>query len=246
MVPPTSVTLLPLWSMLASTCRAMSPSKRAPCLGSSGDVRIRKMPLPVGCTTPFTFSRSTAACTACTLGWPLNLTVNSLPPWKSMPSRKPLVTIEMMPGMMISSEIPKKTLRWLMMSSLRTLVALAWPWAAWSAVTSLGRLSSATGHPQDALRARPAEVEHDREQVVRDDDRRDQADRNADGQDDGKPAHRPRAGEDQDDAGDQRRGVGVPDRGPRPAHRGLDRRPDRAARAHLLLEALEDQHVGVH
>src|SRR5436190_18696110 len=200
MVGPTWVWLLLSWLMPIPTCLATSSWKRADCAGSIGEVRTRNVPLLAGWTSPLTPSWLTAVCTCWRLGCPSNCTVNSLPPWKSIPRRKPRVTIEMIPGTMISSETRKKMFRWLMMSSRRTGAAAACA-AFWSAAASLGRLSSATGHPQHALRPRPAEVEHDREQVVRDDDRRDQADRDADRQRDGEPLDGPRADQDQDAAG---------------------------------------------
>src|SRR5437016_826519 len=218
MVGPTCVWLLLVLSIPRPNCRATPSSNWADCTGVSGDVRIRKVPLVAGCTTPLTFWWLTAACTCWRPGCPSNFTVNSLPPWKSMPRRKPRVTIEMIPGTMISSETRKKMFRWLMMSSRRTGAAAC---AAFSAAASLGRLSSATGHPQHVLRARPPEVEHDGQQVVRDDDRRDQADPDADRQRDREALHGPRADQDQDAAGDQRRDVGVADRRPGPPDGGV-------------------------
>src|SRR5262249_61664535 len=97
-----------------------------------------------------------------------NVRKTSLPPAKSIPSWNPLATIEMMPGMMITSEIRKKMFRRPMMSS-RRLGAAAAGLAASSAAMP-GRVSSATCDPQQPGGSGPAEVEHDGQQVVRDDD----------------------------------------------------------------------------
>src|SRR5437660_11521811 len=150
---------------------------------------------------------------------------SSVPPWKSMPSRKPRVTIDTMPGTMMIREIRKKMFRRPTMSSRRAGRARCWTCSA--ATPSAGGLSSATLHSEHADAPRPAEVEHDRQQVVRDDDRRDQADGHADRQRDGEAADRPRPRQDQDAAGDQRRDVRVADGGPRPPDGGVDRGPDR-------------------
>jgi hypothetical protein len=66
-----------------------------------------KVPLPPRWTTPSTFWAATAASTDWRLGWFWNMKKNSVPPWKSMPSRKPLKIMEKTPGMMTTSEIAK-------------------------------------------------------------------------------------------------------------------------------------------
>src|SRR5690349_16840795 len=154
-------------------------------------------------TVPSMFMPDTAFSTAVTEGWFAKLTVNSVPPAKSMPSRKCLVLIEMMPGMMISSEIRKNQLRRPTMSRRRTLggafstfgsgssalassssgssspgssASSSSASSAGSAVTS--DLSSAGSSTVDSKKRGASEAgrrQHDRQQVVGDDDRGDQA-----------------------------------------------------------------------
>src|SRR5713226_8758981 len=104
---------------------------------------------------------------------------------------------------------------------------------------------SDTIHPHQARAPEAAAGHHDREQVVRDDDRRDEAGDDADAQRDREAFHGPGSEESEDDAGEYRRDVRVPDRGPGPPHRGVDRGRDRPPRSHLFFEALKDQDVGV-
>src|SRR6266851_1921031 len=72
-------------------------------------------------TEPSMFSDATALST-CAWDTALGgkLTVNSVPPAKSMPSAKPLAIMKYIPGMMISSEKKKYQLRWLTKSTFRT------------------------------------------------------------------------------------------------------------------------------
>src|SRR5438270_366226 len=110
------------WVSLGSsgpTLPARSFSNLAWPLGSMVPVRMMKDPVPVCCTTPLTPSLVTADWTWFSDGLPWNLSRNSVPPWKSMPSRKPWVAIETMPGMMITSEARKNQFRAPMMLSVR-------------------------------------------------------------------------------------------------------------------------------
>src|SRR5258708_3411466 len=77
-------------------------------------------PSEVWLTEPLALSASTARSTAGRSGLLANETVNSVPPAKSMPSRKWLCHIDTMPGMMISSDRAKNQLRLPMMFSFRT------------------------------------------------------------------------------------------------------------------------------
>src|SRR6266852_9801356 len=104
---------------------------------------------------------------------------------------------------------------------------------------------SDTIHPQQTRAPEAAARHHDRQQVVRDDDRRDQAGDDADAERDREAFHGPGSEEPEDDAGEDRRDVRVPDRGPGSAHGGVDRSRDCSPRSHLFFEALEDQDVGV-
>src|SRR6184192_4280097 len=70
-------------------------------------------------TEPLRFSAATALSTCASEGWLAKVTVNSVPPAKSIPSRNPLRHIEKMPGMMMSSEKAKKRFRRPMMLSRR-------------------------------------------------------------------------------------------------------------------------------
>src|SRR6266852_2610703 len=79
----------------------------------------------------------------------------------------------------------------------------------------------------------------DGQQVVSDDDRRDQAGDDTDAQRDGKTLHRRWTHEAQDHTRDKGRCVGVTDGGPRAPYRGVDRGGYGAAGADLLLETLE-------
>src|SRR5712664_1896402 len=101
-----------------------------------------------------------------------------------MPRAKCRLAIETMPGMMMISENAKNRLRRPMMFSRRirgagatTAVSWAFPSSIISATCSCGVTSdtSDTIHPKKACTPEAAAGEHDREQVVGDDDRRDQA-----------------------------------------------------------------------
>src|SRR5579859_150744 len=232
-------------------------------------------------TVPPTFSAATALSTVFSGGLLLKLTVVSVPPAKSMPSRKCLVVIEMMPGMMMISESRKNQFLRPTMSSLRTrggsgsltggagaatasstastsssAVSSAYSpeyslpssaSAGSSSLTGLCCLSdgSSTVHSEQRRPAHAARRQHDGQQVVGHEDRREQAGDHADREHDGESLDRGRPDEQQDAAGDQRRRVRVADRGPRAAHRGIDRGGYGAPRAHLFLESFEDQHVRV-
>src|ERR1700680_3183956 len=114
--------------------------------------------------------------------------VNSVPPAKSMPSRKPLVAIERMPGMMMMSETAKNRLRRPMMLSRRTRgagrgsstgvsVGLSGGTIT-SAACSAGATSDSSDTAVHSHQPRPSEgaaCHDDGKQVVRDDDRGDQA-----------------------------------------------------------------------
>src|SRR5439155_110707 len=135
-------------------------------------------------TAPLRFSASTAPWTWAGDGLPAKVTVNSVPPAKSMPRRKPFRHIERMPGMMISSESAKKRFRRPMMLSLRTRGAGATTAASWAFPSSTMSAtwpcgvtsdSSDTVHPQQGWASEAPRGQHDRQQVVSDDDRRDEA-----------------------------------------------------------------------
>src|SRR5450759_994510 len=179
-----------------------------------------------------------------------------------MPSRKPLVAIDRMPGMMISREMAKKMFRRPMMLSFRTrgsgrggrvlsssgFSCVFSCGGTMSAVCSAGAMSDSSDIAVDShqRRATQGAASHDdREQVVSDDDRGDEAGDDADTERDGKTLHLRGAHEAQDHAGDKRRGVGDAEGGPGAPDGCVDSSGYGPAGADLLLEALEDQHIGV-
>src|SRR5438552_5671546 len=174
-----------------------------------------------------------------------------------MPSRKPWVAIEMMPGTMMISERAKNRLRRPMMLSRRTFGGftgsaslsgtLAGPSGTMSAACSsaLTSDSSDTVDPQQARTPEAAGDQHDREQVVSHHDRRDEADQDADRERERESLDRRRPDEAEDRARPQRRAVGVPDRRPRTAHGRIYGGGYGSPRAYLFFEALEDQDIGV-
>src|SRR5438094_6783432 len=211
-------------------------------------------------TEPFTPSASTAPCTWASVGWLAKATVSSVPPAKSMPRAKCLVAIETIPGTMTINDRAKNRFRLPVMLSLRgfrsatgagadagSTLGSGAPSATMSAPCSsaLTSESSDTVHPKQGRAPEAAAGEHDGEQVMSHDDRRDQADDHADGKRLGKALDHGRPDEGEDDAGDDGRRVRVADRGPRPPDRGVDRGRDRAPRPNLFFEAFEDQHVGI-
>src|SRR5207245_6003487 len=126
----------------------------------------------------------------------------SVPPAKAMPKSKPLVTSEVRPGMMSTSESAKNQSGRRTMSSRRTLGSgpvASRTSGSGSAVSTrpvrASRLSSATRHSEDGTTAGPAEVQDDRQQVVGDDDRGEHAHRDTDQQGDREASHGPAAGE---------------------------------------------------
>src|SRR5438046_6884441 len=207
-------------------------------------------------TEPLTPSASTAPCTWASEGWLAKATVSSVPPAKSIPRAKCLVAIETIPGTMMINDKAKNRFRLPVMFSLRVFgsatgagatLASGAPSATMSALCSAASTSerSDTVHPKQPRAPEAAAGEHDGEQVMSHDDRRDQADDHADGKRLGKALDHGRADEGEDDAGDDGRGVRVADRGPRPPDCRVDRGRDRATCPDLFFEAFEDQHVGV-
>src|SRR5712692_9764495 len=104
---------------------------------------------------------------------------------------------------------------------------------------------SDTIHPHQRRAPEAAASHDDRQQVVGDDDRGDQADADADPERDRKTLDRSRPDEAEDEAGDDGRQVGVPDRRPCPPDAGINGGRYGPARAHFLFESLEDQNLGV-
>src|SRR2546425_4354410 len=145
-----------------------------------------------------------------------------------MPRRKPKKSIEMMPGRMMASDNRKYQLRRPTMS--------IYP------ITSCGlrRLDAVEREP-----ARRAQSGQDLQELLGGDNRREHTDQHPDGERDGKALDERRPEKVKDEAGDQRRDVRVPDRRPGAMHTGFHRGAQRPTRAQLLLDALEDQHVGV-
>src|ERR1700682_3887437 len=145
-----------------------------------------------------------------------------------MPSRKPLVAMKKMPGTMMTSETRKNQWRRLMMSSFRrrgstggcglAISTAASAGDSFGGSTAAGSGSSSSGaalpsdvsstvYPQQARPPESAGREHDREEVVGHDDRRDQAGDDANAERDCKALHLGRPNKAEDDAGDERRGV---------------------------------------
>src|SRR5256884_5948336 len=177
-------------------------------------------------TAPLRFSASTAPWTWAGDGLPAKVTVNSVPPAKSMPRRKPFRHIERMPGMMISSESAKKRFRRPMMLSLRTRGAGATTAASWAFPSSTMSAtwpcgvtsdSSDTVHPQQGWASEAPRGQHDRQQVVSDDDRGDEAGEDTDPKRERESFHRRGSDEVKDDAGEERSLIGVADGSPKPA-----------------------------
>src|SRR2546430_9178542 len=206
-------------------------------------------------TAPLRFSASPAPWTWAGDESPPKLTVSTVPPAKSMPRRKPFRHIERLPGMMISSESAKKRFRRPMMLSLRTRGAGATTAASWAFPSSTMSATWPCGvtadswdavHPQQGWASEAPRGQHDRQQVVSDDDRRDEAGEDTDPKRERESFHRRGSDESKDDAGDERRRVGVANGGPGAADRGVHRRCDRASRSYLFFLAFKDQDVGVH
>src|SRR5215467_1762857 len=138
---------------------------------------------PVEITDPLTFWESTAAWTWLSDTSPGKLTVNSVPPAKSIPRAKCFVAIEMMPGTMMISDSAKNQLRLPIRlrrrggfgSDAGARTSASCDLACWtiSATCSSAETSdsSDTIHPEHARTPEPAACEHDGEQVVSDDDR---------------------------------------------------------------------------
>src|SRR6266576_4682323 len=195
-------------------------------------------------TWPWRPSASTTSSTRCSDGWLLKLTVSSVPPAKSMPSAKPRTAMEMMPGTMINSDSAKNRLRSPMMFRRRTRGAAAAagaggagaaagagsasPSATMSAFCSSALMSdsSDTIHSEQACPPESGPRQHDREEVVGDDDRRDQAHHDSDRKRLGKSLDGRRTDEAKDHARDQRRRVRIADRRPSASDRGVHRRGD--------------------
>src|SRR5256714_10065005 len=122
------------------------------------------------------FSAETALST-CAMGGLLGKrTVNSVPPAKSMPSRKCRVDIDRMPGMMITSDSRKNKFRRLTMSSRRTLggaAGLTGAFSSSSSSSSSSTASAATGSSSESLSstssASSASESDSREPLVRSD-----------------------------------------------------------------------------
>src|SRR5450759_197148 len=161
-----------------------------------------------------------------------------------------------MPGMMMISETRKNQLRRLTMSSFRTRGSrrdggseTVSTLVSSGATSSFGAASSSEGsstvHPSQPRPPKGSGRQDDREQVVSDDDGRDQAGDDTDRQCDREALDLRRPDEAEDDAGDEGRGVGIADSGPGAADGRINRRRYGAAGPDLLFETLEDQDVGV-
>src|SRR5579864_1259461 len=252
-VPPTSRT----WLKLAGPSRPCRSSSTCFCsAGVRGGYLRMYPPPPVWMTEPLSFSAATAFSTVVRDGLLAKLTVNSVPPAKSMPSRKPLVAIETMPGMMIRSDTAKKMFRRPMMLSFRTRGSRTAGVGALSLTVASAEISDAcsgtmsdTAAPVDTQQpgSPQARGRHDDGQkVVGDHDRRDEARHDADAEGDGEALHLRRPDEAEDHAGYERRSVGVADGRPRAPDRCVDRSGDRSPGPDLFFEPLEYQHVGIH
>src|ERR1700751_6060422 len=115
------------------------------------------------------------------VGLPLKLAVISVPPWKSIPSKKWLCHIEMIPGVITSSEIAKKMLRRPIKLNFRirgsatgATTAACWtlPSSTMCPTRSCGVTSgsSDTVYSEQTRAPEPAARQHDGEQVVGHDD----------------------------------------------------------------------------
>src|SRR5260370_21770576 len=102
-------------------------------------------------TEPSMFSDATALST-CAWDTALGgkLTVNSVPPAKSMPSAKPLAIMKYMPGMMISSEKKKYQLRRLTKSAFRPRGGAGGFWTAGAAGSSSTAASASGSSPSSS------------------------------------------------------------------------------------------------
>src|SRR5437870_10942092 len=149
------------------------------------------------------------------------------PPAKSIPSRKPKTAIEIIPGRMIASESRKYQLR-------RPTIFIAAP------LRRLGRRHAVERQPAGRL-----EAGNDLQELLGGDDGREHTDRHTDRERDREAFDQRGAKEVQDEAGNQRRDVGIADRRPGAVDAGFHRRPERAAGTQLFLDTFEDQHVGV-
>src|SRR5437773_6566367 len=165
-------------------------------------------------TAPLRFSASTAPWTWAGDGLPAKVTVNSVPPAKSMPRRKPFRHIERMPGMMISSESAKKRFRRPMMLSLRTPRAGATTAASWAFPSSTMSAtwpcgvtsdSSDTVHPHQGWAFEAPRAQHDHQQVVSDGERRHEAGKDTDPKREHESSHRRDSDDVEDDGHDARR-----------------------------------------
>src|ERR1700730_15827701 len=237
-------------------------------------------PLPVEMTEAPGRSLAT---TLSTWAWPgllTKLTVNSVPPAKSIPSLNPLWTMKKMPGMMISSENRKYQLRRLTKSifltrggggGVSTSAAATRASAVRPGFSSAGSASgssscssssssgasvpslptrltsdgSDTIHPHQCRTTERAAGHDNRKQVVRDDDRRDEAGDDTDNQRDREALDGARPDETKDETSDDRRKVRVTNRRPCPPHGRIHRRRSGSACAFFFLETFKDQRVGI-
>src|SRR5487761_366279 len=182
----------------------------------------------------------------------MNRSVNSVPPAKSMPRRKPPPgrAIEMMPGMMMIREIRKKRLRRLTMSSFRMRGSRGGGSALTGSETTSSGGSSSSGdsstiHPKEARPPECAGVEDDRQQVVGDDDRGNETCHDSASERDRESLHLRRPDEAEDHARHEGRRIGIPDGRPSAPDGRIDGSWDRPAGPDLFFEPLEDQYVGV-
>src|SRR5947207_4169890 len=176
-----------------------------------------------------------------------------------MPSAKPFSAIETIPGTMIRSESAKNMLRRPTKSSRRTRACRAGaatasgsaaltgsPSGAMSAVCSSGSTSAFASGSSDTVyseQRRSAEASarhHDRQQVVGDDDGRDQARDDADAERESEATHGRGTDEAEHETCEQSRGVGVADRRPRAPNGCIDGRCDSPAGPDLFFEPFED------
>src|SRR6267143_403844 len=183
---------------------------------------------PACWTVASTLNVSISFCTAVACTGCLKVRLYWSPPAKSIPRRKPRNAIEMIPGRMMARESKKYRLR-------RPTIFMAS-----SGRLGRGRLHAVEGEPT----GRP-QSSQDLQELLRGDDGGEHADADADRQGNRKTLDQRGAEEIEHEAGNQGRDVRVPDCRPRPMHACFHCGAEGPTSAQFLLEALEDQHVGV-
>src|ERR687893_3021200 len=182
-------------------------------------------------------SSGSAARTCSSLSWRSALaTVNCAPPWKSIPKLRPPRAMATPPASNKMAEIEKYSFQPPTKSTFSNTP---------TSPCLLRRRDTRFGDPHQGGREVDAAVREQPEECACDHDGREHREHDPDGEQHGEAPDRSAGEREQDERCNERRYVAVQNRPETLVVAGLDRTPRRLAAPYLLLDALEDDDVGI-